>query len=527
MKAFKGSWTDNNGKVHRTATWYVRARDHLGRVQRFAGYKDKAESEKMGRQIETLVAGRMNNDPPGPQLTKWLEVAPVRLKRRLVKIGILDSSRAAGAKTLSEHLDDYKGSMLARGLTTKQAGQECCRIARIIKGCGFSNWSDVRADRLETYLADLRNGPKNLCARTSNGYLGAFGTFLTWMVQHRRASENPIAYLRPLNERVDRRHDRVPFEIDEVRRLLDVVEREPVRFGMTGRERAILYKMTAETGLRANEVRTLCVSSFDWKARTVTVEAGHSKHRREDVLPLRPETVLELQTFFAGKLPTAKAFGGTYVRLTDKTSTVLKADLAAAGIPYIDEAGRYHDFHALRHTCGSWLAAMGVHPKLIQSIMRHSDINLTMGRYCHTLRGQEAAAVGKLPDLNLGGPQEQKATGTDGRSASERMLKISDILHAEQCASMHHVARGAIAGAPKNAVLNEAEGTRTLNLRIDSPIPENAKPLSEQELMKAGEERMLKISDTDPGLRAVCEAWPGLPEHLRQTICQLVHMQSE
>jgi integrase len=470
MKAYKGSWNDSSGKVHRTETWYVRVRDHLGRVQRFAGYKDKAETERMGRQIEKLVAGRMNTDPPGPQLTKWLEGAPIRLKRRLVKTGVLDSSRAVGTKTLTEHLADYKGSMLARGLTAKQAGQECGRIDRITKDCGFRNWSDVRADRLEKYLADLRNGPKNLSARTSNGYLGAFSTFLRWMVQHRRASENPIACLKPLNEKVDRRHDRCAFEIDEVRRLLDVVEREPVRFGMTGHERAMLYKMTAETGLRANEARTLRVSSFDWKARTVTVQAGHSKHRKEDVLPLRPETVLELQTFFTGKLPTAKAFGGTYARLTDKTSTMLKADLAAAGIPYIDDAGRYHDFHALRHTCGSWLAAMGVHPKVVQAIMRHSDINLTMSRYCHTLRGQEAAAVGKLPDLNVGGPQQQKATGTDDVTASDNYAEISDILHAEQCGSVRDRAQCNGGGATENAVLTTPGRTRTFDLRIRNPL---------------------------------------------------------
>jgi len=58
-----------------------------------------------------------------------------------------------------------------------------------------------------------------------------------------------------------------------------------------------------------------------------------------------------------------------------------------AGIPYVDGAGRYHDFHALRHTTGSWLAANGVHPKVAQAIMRHSDINLTMSRYTHTLKG--------------------------------------------------------------------------------------------------------------------------------------------
>ena len=45
-------------------------------------------------------------------------------------------------------------------------------------------------------------------------------------------------------------------------------------------------------------------------------------------------------------------------------------------------------FHALRHTTGSWLAANGVRPKVIQEIMRHGDINLTMTRYGHTLRGR-------------------------------------------------------------------------------------------------------------------------------------------
>jgi hypothetical protein len=31
---------------------------------------------------------------------------------------------------------------------------------------------------------------------------------------------------------------------------------------------------------------------------------------------------------------------------------------------YSDSAGRVADFHSLRHTTGSWLAAAGVHPKV-------------------------------------------------------------------------------------------------------------------------------------------------------------------
>jgi hypothetical protein len=95
---------------------------------------------------------------------------------------------------------------------------------------------------------------------------------------------------------------------------------------------------------------------------------------------------------------------------------VLKADLADAGIPYVDEPGCYADFHSLRHTTGSLLAASGVHSNVAQSITRHSDINLTMSRYSHVLRGQESEAIAGLPDLSLPSKQSQraKATGTDG-----------------------------------------------------------------------------------------------------------------
>jgi hypothetical protein len=93
---------------------------------------------------------------------------------------------------------------------------------------------------------------------------------------------------------------------------------------------------------------------------------------------------------------------------------MLKADLADAELPYVDDAGLFADFHSLRHTTGSLLAASGCHPKVAQSIMRHGDINLTMSLYTHTLRGQESEAVKNLPDLSLPSMESLKATGTDG-----------------------------------------------------------------------------------------------------------------
>ena len=101
----------------------------------------------------------------------------------------------------------------------------------------------------------------------------------------------------------------------------------------------------------------------------------------------------------------------------DKTAKMIQADLDDAKIPYVDDAGRYADFHSLRHSTGSLLAASGAHPKVVQSIMRHSDINMTMSRYTHIFRGQESEAVAGLPDLSLPSKEKQKAvaTGTDNK----------------------------------------------------------------------------------------------------------------
>ncbi len=253
-----------------------------------------------------------------------------------------------------------------------------------------------------------------------------------------------------------------------MRRLLAATCQGPERFGMSGPERALLYRVTLETALRRNELRSLKVSSFDFARNTVTVRAGYSKRRCEDTLPLRPETAAELQTFLAGKVPGVKAFGGTCKHLTDKTAKMIEADLGGAGISYVGGAGRYRDFHALRHTCGSWLAAAGVHPKVIQEIMRHSDINLTMTRYGHTLRGQEAGAVAKLPSLSLSGPQNQKATGTDGKGIvlAENLAELG----APVCANMCTPAETTSTGAMKNAVLTAPGGTRTPDPRFRKPV---------------------------------------------------------
>jgi len=399
MRVFKPTYKDTGGETRQVKKFWIETKDHLGQIRRFAGFTDRKQTGKLGEKIEKLIVHRSNNEPPDRTLSEWIEHIPAQLRNQLVKIGILTPDRATIGKALSENIDDYKKSLEARNRSGQYINETINAIKRIAEDCHFNYWTDIAAVKVETYLKRLREDREEeagISYRRSNAYLTALKMFANWMIEQGRASESPIRHLKGLNVKLDQRHQRRGLETDEIRRLLETTKAQPERFGLSGYERALLYRLAAETGLRRSELHSLKVSLFDFDNCSVTVSAAYSKNKKESTLPLRPDTAIELKQYFADKLTTAQAFN-----MPDKTAVMLKADLEAAGIAYVDESGRYADFHCLRHTTGTLLAAAGVHPKTAQSIMRHSTIELTMGIYTHTLIGQEAQAVQSLPDLSL------------------------------------------------------------------------------------------------------------------------------
>jgi integrase len=267
---------------------------------------------------------------------------------------------------IREHFQDFERSLLAKGNTKKHVMQTLHRIKTVIEGCKFAIWVDLQPSKVQNYLVSLRNSKDGISASTFNYYLKSVKQFCRWMLQDRRASISPLEHLKceTIRKVVDEESPRRALEIDELRWLLEVTRVGSKRFGMTGYERYLLYRLTAETGLRAKELRNLRVSSFDFDNLTVCVSGEYTKNKREVVQQLRRETAEELKEFFLDKLPTVKAFGGSRKQLTDKTANMLKADLADADIPYIVD-GLYFDFDALRHQTGTLLTAGGFTQRLL------------------------------------------------------------------------------------------------------------------------------------------------------------------
>ena len=69
-----------------------------------------------------------------------------------------------------------------------------------------------------------------------------------------------------------------------------------------------------------------------------------------------------------------------------------KPMLRKAGLPEC----RFHD---LRHTSATLLLAQGVHPKVVQERLGHSQISVTLDTYSHVLPTMQAEAAGKFDDM--------------------------------------------------------------------------------------------------------------------------------
>ncbi len=397
-RIFKQHYTTkapSGGRVTKQSRrWYVEYRDADGVRRRVRGFADKAATQQLAAELERNA--------------------------ERVESGLVDRFSELRKRRLTEHVSDWHDAIIGKGTTSKHADLIRNRAQRIFDGCRFIFWPDVSASKVQTYIAELRTDSeerRGISAQTSNFYVQAVKQFCRWMVQDGRAPDSPVAHLKGINVRTDRRHDRRQLTDDDLRGLLGAARNGPERYGMTGPARATLYQLAVESGLRASELRSLTWGSFDLDSNppTVTVQAAYSKHRREDTLPLKSSTA-QMLARWRDESGTADRRSPVFATMAEKSNIVkmLRADLTVAEIEYRDEAGRVADFHALRHTFITNLARTGVHPKVAQQLARHSTITLTMDRYSHLVIGELADGLSALPELDTGArdQERQRRTGT-------------------------------------------------------------------------------------------------------------------
>lgn len=80
---------------------------------------------------------------------------------------------------------------------------------------------------------------------------------------------------------------------------------------------------------------------------------------------------------------------GSYFNPTSSIQRLFKNILKQAELPTI----RFHD---LRHSAATLLLGMGVHPKIVQELLGHSNISMTMNIYSHVLPSMQKEAMEKM-----------------------------------------------------------------------------------------------------------------------------------
>ena len=436
MRIYREKYTQD-GKRRNCKRWYLDFRDHRGIRRKMPAFVEKRQTQYFANHVESLVSCRGAGKSTPTDLQRWVEGLPASMLKKFVSWSLIDQLRAHGTKLLSEHLQNWRKSLIASGYTEKHIKAVFPRVEKIVQECGFQSLSDIDPVKIESYLVRLRDRgqevilkqvdketgkPKRKTVRISkatyNKFVQAIQQFCRWLVDVGRIDRNPIHVLKKITVTSgDKKRPARTLAIEEIRMLIQTTFIAEDYRGISGQERSLIYLLACESGLRADEIRNLKPSDFDFAGHTVAVSDKTSKNRKAAVLPLKRDTAEMIQRHTKNKMPHIPAFN-----LPEQPHLMIKSDLARAGIEYKTEQGTAH-FHSLRHNFATALDATAKSAKTAQNLMRHSDPRLTLNIYTHGVAENERAAVESLPDLME--PIEMVKTGTDeNHSASYSALTL-------------------------------------------------------------------------------------------------------
>jgi integrase len=241
-------------------------------------------------------------------------------------------------------------------------------------------------------------------ARTIQAARNVLRTALNHAMTEELLARNPAALARVRGPRKQRRE---PWTVDEARRFLESAQhdRDPLYAA---------YVLVLVLGLRRGEVLGLTWNDvraaaaelhINWQLQRVSHNLLHSDTKTEGsvaVLPL-PDICLTALKSRREQQDQARADAGSAwhdlgLVFTTRWGTPIEprnfnrsfhARCARAGVRRI----RVHD---TRHTCGSLLAALDVHPRVAMQILRHSKISITMEIYTEVPDASTREALRRL-----------------------------------------------------------------------------------------------------------------------------------
>ncbi len=268
-------------------------------------------------------------------------------------------------------LDDDLRRRAAAAKTTRAYAIDCAALARWATARGLEP-DQVDAKALRRYLAGLSQ--RGQAASTIARKLASARALFTVQVSLGGRAANPADLLRS-----PKRPQRLPHVLSGVE-VAALLEQIPCSTPLELRDRA-LYELAYASGLRAEELVSLNVSSLEFDAEAVRVEGKGGKTR---IVPVGEQALQAIAQYLQrGRPALADEHAAEPLFLSKSGRRLGTSDIrrrlrgwarqAAASMPQVSST---HP-HALRHSFATHLLDGGADLRTIQELLGHATISTT------------------------------------------------------------------------------------------------------------------------------------------------------
>lgn len=280
----------------------------------------------------------------------------------------------------------------------------------------------------ETQLRAFFNSNLHYSQSVINKFYALLNRTFKEAVRRKIISENPMEYIQTPHTRKESVKVRALTK-DEQRRLLDVLQTEDVFYSQQ-------MLLSLALGLRMGEVNALHVEDVHFDFNRLTIRRTISRGQKgEPILSDTTKTKAGTRTLtmtdtvrsllrdcigdkesglifmHKGKMVSTSQVNSQYKRILKKYN-ILDTTVTDGKV----------DLHSLRHTFGTRCAEAGMPPKVLQEIMGHTDISVTMNTYFYATKDYIQENISRIDAILKGeGLTMQEVSAP----SVERVLKTS------------------------------------------------------------------------------------------------------
>lgn len=370
--------------------------------------------EKRGKETWRLRV-TVGYDAAGKQIkrsrTTRAKRAEDREKELAAFIAELESNEYLETKNIlfRDFVEDYRKKHVMKNLqvTTRQSYKTSLDLY-IVPYFGAKKIEKINAMHIMNFLEYLEDQGKGPHVRRNA--LNVLRSIFTKAVEWRLLKHNPCEAIKP--PKLTKRTQKV-FDENELKRLYEKLKKEPLDW-------QVLVQIAVVTGAREAEIAAIEFKNVDLVHKTIlfentiVVETGKGVTIRPglktkaDRLVSIPDSLVTLLAEYKQIREEEKEILGAEWNWSDRFFLFSNVNgkpkrpdsiyerwtqfLKRADLPPI----RFHD---IRHTSASLLIAKGVHAKVIQERLGHSNIGTTMDIYSHVFREADQSAASHFEGL--------------------------------------------------------------------------------------------------------------------------------